>query len=701
MTDSSHFVFCCLPNPSVRNTTMNSFRPLILILLLLAAISGNVSTVAQDPDSENLIHSRHKHLHNAPHATEAPSDRRFFTTRNSEVVLPLTKEDDAFVFAVFGDRTGGPAEGVNVLADAVRDVNLIEPDMVMTVGDLINGYNQTPAWITQMKEYKSIMKHLVCPWFPVAGNHDVYWRPTNDSNMPVGQHDKNYELHFGPLWYSFLHKNCNFIALYSDEGDPETGEKNFRNPKAQKLSEDQFQFLKEALDRGKNCDHQFIFLHHPRWLQGGYGNDWTDRVHPVLKKTGNVTAVFAGHIHYMRYDPADGIEYVTLASVGAHIKQVVPEAGYLHQYHLVTVRPKQVAMTAYPVGAAMNVREITADLQAEAVQLARRKLKLSQKIKLTDRGPRPAVLETEIDNPTSHPIEFTVTPISKDSHWVLFPSHIHGKLAPGESQKIKVNADYSAKSLDGSFRGVELILTQDYLTKTTRYRIPDVSTSVELDLDVVVPTGDLPNQAYQVNGRTDHMRIPSDKVKLPQGPFTVEGWLNAKSFSERTAVFAKTQNSEYSIFASRGFLSGSVHLNGRYVNVKNQQAIQPNQWHHVALVYDEKSVVLFVDGQEAGRKSVAANARRTANSLPLIVGGDPDGSGTAGSLFQGQLDEFRLSRAAVYLQAFTPQRRLKPNDDTVLLYNFDRSLGPIVFDSGPNKTHLHLDQGGVLTTLAP
>ena len=103
-----------------------------------------------------------------------PSVQRFFTTRSSEIVLPLPSEEDAFTFAVFGDRTGGQPEGVDVLADAVRDVNLIEPDLVMTVGDLINGYNRTDEWLIQMREFKAIMNRLLCPWFPVAGNHDVY-----------------------------------------------------------------------------------------------------------------------------------------------------------------------------------------------------------------------------------------------------------------------------------------------------------------------------------------------------------------------------------------------------------------------------------------------------------------------------------------------------------------------------------------------
>ena len=118
---------------------------------------------------------------------------------------------------------GGPVEGIEVLKDAVRETNLLDPDLVMTVGDLIQGYNDTPEWLTQMREFRGVMSGLQMPWYPVAGNHDIYWR--GEGAAPQGHHEANYERHFGPLWYWFAHKNSAFIVLFSDEGDPETNKK--------------------------------------------------------------------------------------------------------------------------------------------------------------------------------------------------------------------------------------------------------------------------------------------------------------------------------------------------------------------------------------------------------------------------------------------------------------------------------------------
>ena len=85
-------------------------------------------------------------------ATLPAQDPRVLTNREQgRQLLKLPKEDDAFGFVVFGDRTGGPPEGMKVLAQAVADTNLLDPDLVMTVGDLVNGYNDTPEWMAKTR----------------------------------------------------------------------------------------------------------------------------------------------------------------------------------------------------------------------------------------------------------------------------------------------------------------------------------------------------------------------------------------------------------------------------------------------------------------------------------------------------------------------------------------------------------------------
>jgi hypothetical protein len=555
--------------------------------------------------------------------------------------------------------------------------------------------------MVQMREFKSIMNELLCPWFPVAGNHDVYWRPLDDPAKPFSQHDKDYEMHFGPLWYSFQHKQCNFIVLYSDEGNPETGEKNFSKPDSQRISDEQFAFLQTALERGKSKDHQFIFLHHPRWLGRGYGEDWQQRVHPLLQDTGNVTAVFAGHIHQMRYDPADGIEYVTLATVGGGQSGKLPEAGYLHQYHLVTVRPEQVAMAAFPVGEAINVREITADLQQQMSTLASQPVEFDRPIRLAEEGSPATTVTAVVSNPADRKVDFTLTPSSADSRWQISPNHVHGRLEPGERRELPFQLTYSSRRIDDAFRGLEFVLAQDYLTETTRYSVPESRTPApfELDFDWGTPTG--PNRALAVDGQNDSVAIDSSRLALPAGPFTVECWFNAERFGDRVGVLAKTEGSEFSLFASNGRLSGSVHLDGKYRQVASPEPTPAGSWTHVALVRDAMEIRLYVNGKLADASEVDPAWQRTLNTFPLLIAADPSGNGAPMSFFDGLIDEVRVSRGARYRDAFTPERRLRADDATLVLYNFDQTLGPFHRDAGARRLHVTAQGGAHLTDAQP
>ena len=135
----------------------------------------------------------------------------------------------------------------------------------------------------------------------------------------------------------------------------------------------------------------------------------------------------------MRYDgPRDGIEYVTLATVGGGQQGTAAEAGFLHQYHVITVRPQQIAMACLPVGDLMDVREITGEISEEVSRLARHAPTFLSRPTINVDGPSKDPLVIELFNPTSRPVEYEVTMDPVNRQWSSQPDHVHATVYPGQ-----------------------------------------------------------------------------------------------------------------------------------------------------------------------------------------------------------------------------------------------------------------------------
>ncbi|MFT4647378.1 MAG: hypothetical protein ACI9X4_000589 [Glaciecola sp.] len=669
--------------------------PLALAVLFLAAHSACAQIVeGGEPVEDNVGHKRHEHRWGKPHETDN-NPARFHTNRKGRNLL-LPNEKDAFSFVIFGDRTGGPASGVSVLADAVRDTNLLEPDFVMTIGDHVEGFNQTELWMKEMREYRAIMSNLLCPWLPVAGNHDIYWR---GPDRPEGEHESSYEMHFGPLWYAFEHKKSWFVALYSDEGDPLTGTKDANDPACQTMSPEQFEWLQGILNQAKDAEHVFVFIHHPRWTGlSNYGDDW-DKVHKILLEAGNVSMVFGGHIHHMRYDRKDSIEYVTLATVGASHFQNMPQVGWLHEYHLVTVRKDQVAVTAIPVGEAIDVRELTGDLTEQAKLLGRQVPKFKAGVSLSDGAALESEVEVSFTNPAKGSIDAMLSLESADSRWGFTPDHAHATLKPGETLTFRTTVRRPDNSLDRFFRPANVRLSMDYLMPGHRYHITDVVTALPLKIVKSAPALPKNSMSLDLRDSEHYLAIPSTDLALPDGPFTVECWVHPESIvdiereitikdpTRGTGIVSKFFGTDFGLFMEDGYPQFQIVVGGQQVRTQNRShRFELGRWYHLAGVFDGAAMRFYLNGKLL--ESLPASGPRSIVPLPLYLGGHGSADLSMSFPFHGYLDGVHVSTSARYMgDSFKPFARPVADKNTVLLLNMDAMDGVWLFDETFNPVH--------------
>ena len=119
-------------------------------------------------------------------------------------------DNDTFTFAIITDLNGGERAGVFDVA--IEQVNLLRPELIVTVGDLIDGGTENKDTLTMQWDYfDNRAKKARAPLFHIGGNHDL-------TNVVMREFWAD---RYGPRYYHFIYKDVLFLMLDSEDYSPE------------------------------------------------------------------------------------------------------------------------------------------------------------------------------------------------------------------------------------------------------------------------------------------------------------------------------------------------------------------------------------------------------------------------------------------------------------------------------------------------
>jgi len=287
----------------------------ILVLAMLAS-----GCAVQKPTSQGSVFS---------YETERLTGARPWTAKEFQ------NKPKAFQFVIIGDRTGG-ANAQKTFEMAVRQINLLQPEFTINVGDLIEGYSdQSIELNAEWDEVDATLNALDAPFFRTPGNHDI-------SNKTAKQVWLD---RYGATYYHFVYQDVLFLVVDSEDDSrpaPPPGMKEkielynrlqVEDPaKAQAMlaefmsdeavvaglskpvefSEKQVSWIEKTLEEHSDVRWTFLFMHEPCWEKpsGSF-----KRIQALIK--GRDHTMFGGHLHYYDYDNIDGYEHITMGPAGA------------------------------------------------------------------------------------------------------------------------------------------------------------------------------------------------------------------------------------------------------------------------------------------------------------------------------------------------------------------------------------------------
>ena len=231
------------------------------------------------------------------------------------VIVQVADPQLGFDADVKFQESGGPyvddlSYELNYLNKAVAHINLIKPDAVVFTGDNVHRVANEHQWYTLTNCIARIDQNI--KKFFTPGNHDVIVGTNGVNVVP-------FSVYVGDDRFVYKDRGVNLVGL-------NTNYIKFDDPR----EEEQFEWLKGALNKVKDTDVTLVFGHHPFFKEDIDEEDSSQiqkakrrRYFDLFSEKG-VGAVYAGHLHAIREGEYEGIPMRTMTAVAYQLGEAQP-----------------------------------------------------------------------------------------------------------------------------------------------------------------------------------------------------------------------------------------------------------------------------------------------------------------------------------------------------------------------------------------
>lgn len=255
------------------------------------------------------------------------------TKPNAECAMPGSEGNtpSSLRFAILPDRTGQERPGK--FEQAIATIGALDPEFVISVGDLIEGYTEDTAAVeAEWDELDTMIAPLGVPMCAAVGNHDVW----DEASGQIWEERR------GERYYAFRRGGALFLILDTEDppqplppevqarqaalkqawaNDPLATQERILEavrgrepttiPGQTAIRPEQVEWARQTLGAHADARWTFVILHRPAWKEDPNPLAEIEALLAERKHT-----VIAGHEHYFEVFKRHGADYIVTATAG-------------------------------------------------------------------------------------------------------------------------------------------------------------------------------------------------------------------------------------------------------------------------------------------------------------------------------------------------------------------------------------------------